>query len=159
MEPTFATTVGSFNNRHVKVFFKNGGGCEGRVVLWSDDRSVLLDDDSGNLLCIYNTKENVMMIKVMADKLQDKSVEPVAQSGVEPVDRQCSTVPIVTPVIEPPPPVLDHNEPDVNLRLQKLADLRRLQTTAFRNSIANKLKTFTPTQMMPAYYDQPNFTK
>jgi hypothetical protein len=162
-EPISAINVGNFNNRYVKVFFNNGAGCEGLVVLWSDDRSVLLDESSGNLLYIYNTKNNVMMVKVLAEKKTNgPTVEAVDHKRdvlAEPDDGVVIGAPPVTPFVEPDPPKLDYDEPDQNLRLKKLAKLKDMRTEAMKDQFSNRLKTFTPTQLMPAYYDTPNFTK
>ncbi|KKN70812.1 hypothetical protein LCGC14_0427040 [marine sediment metagenome] len=147
MEHMSAINVGSFNNKHIKVIFNNGMTCEGRVILWGDGRSVLIDEESGSLLYIYNTKENVMLVKVPDEKIKHPSPGPT----VEAVD-------VKRPPFTEQPTKLDY-ESDPNLRLKKLVALKDMQRTAMKDVFTKRLKTFTPTHAMPAYYDTPNFTK
>ncbi len=163
-EPISAINVGSFNNKHVLVFLKGGMTCEGKVVLWCDGRSVLMDESSGSLLYIYNTKDNVVLVKVLAEKKMEIEMNgPIPMNvgpTVEAIDYKANRAPAaVKPFTEPSPPELDRHEPDLGLRLKKLADLKSLRSQAIKDMYKKRLKTFTPTQMMPAYYDAPYFTK
>jgi sRNA-binding regulator protein Hfq len=49
-------------NNTVKVFFLNGAVIEGTVISWTDQQSVL-KTDSGAKILIYNTAQNVLMVK------------------------------------------------------------------------------------------------
>lgn len=152
-EPISAINVGNFKNKYIKAIFTNGMTCEGKVILWGDGRSVLLDVESNSLLYIYNTKENVMLVKVMAENFEAPKADfvelkPTVEAPTE-----------VTPYPVQPTLQLDHIETDPNLRLKKLVDLKKERDKAMRDVIANRLKTFTPTELLPPYYDSPNFKK
>lgn len=147
-EPISAINVGNFKNKHIKVIFTNGMTCEGKVILWGDGRSVLLDEVSESLLYIYNTKDNVMFVKVSAREHKEH-IEP--DVGLTPTE--------VTPYPIEEPLQLDHHEPDQNLRLRKLVDLKQERDQAMRDVVSNRLKTFTPSGLLPSYYDAPNFQK
>ena len=67
------------SNKYVKVFFNNGSSCEGKVISWSYEE-VVLTAENGNLLYLFNIKENVNMVKVFAhEKINDKhTVDAIA---------------------------------------------------------------------------------
>ncbi len=183
MERTSAISVENFRGRHVKVFFNNGAACEGTAVEWSDSHAVLLSKDSDNVLYIYNPKENIMMVKIMVEALPESAPNPAEAlyherpgwAHAEAVDykqeagRQdnphnpfppwTSQYPAEDDLVEPPPPKLDHHEPDPDLRLKKLADLKKQQADAIKDRFQRRIRTFSPTHLPIGHYGTPSFKK
>jgi len=181
MERTSAISVENFKGRHVKVFFNNGAACEGTAVEWSDSHAVLLSKDSDNVLYIYNPKENIMMVKVMVEVVPEPNPaealyhERPSWAQAEAVDYKqeahnslnpfppCAQAPSQYPaeddLVEPPPPKLDHHEPDPDLRLKKLADLKKQQADTIKERFQRRIRTFSPTQLPIGHYGTPSFKK
>ena len=164
MEHISATNADLLYNKYVKVFLKNGAGCEGRVLYWSDDQAVLVNDETGNELFLYSVKENVIMVKVYKDKSNYQSFqkthlpkyESLKGPSVEAVDYKAAVK--ATKIIEEPK-MENINELDPDLRIKKIADLRKLQAKYLQEQTRKRMKTFVPTHMTPGYYDSPDFTK
>jgi hypothetical protein len=114
--------------QHVKLFFRNGLVEEGRVVSWSDDKSVLKSLASDNLLIIQHTAHDVVAIKVFVyEKLAEQ--EESAPRSVY-IDKE----------LELPAP-----ERDMTLRALKLAELRKIRAHEERELAREMMTTFKPT--------------
>ncbi|MDP2685258.1 MAG: hypothetical protein Q8P20_09575 [bacterium] len=152
----------NFINKQAKIFFKNGISCEGVIQSWSDDCSVLLDGSSNSQLYIYNTKENVMMIKFANATEQAPIIaatsQPPTTAHIAPTVEAVNYKKSVTPFVEPPPPELIEPEPNIDFRLQKLAALRAIQLSAIKQDATRHLNSPIKAKTIN-YYEQPHFKK
>jgi len=115
--------------QHVKLFFRNGLVEEGRVVAWSDGKSVLKSLSSENLLIIQDTLHDIVAIKLFVYEHLEKEPEEAAPRSVY-IDKE----------LELPAP-----ERDMTLRALKLAELRKMRAHEEREAAREMMTTFRPT--------------
>ncbi len=99
----------------VSVYFKNGILEQGIVESWSDNKSVLKSVSGNSLIIIQKTLEDVMLVKI---EIKSKPIE---------FDDEIK---------------LEEPEPNQNLRVMKLAELRRQKIIEDRRLAREQLTTF-----------------
>lgn len=175
-----------YEQRRVKVFFKNGLTCEGKVMGWCTEEgstdACLQSLNGGDYLHLYNVLENVQMVRIFEETEGAASEQPIRssqpQKPAEPIPeprpvitkKVPKRVPVRAPkpvnepakkpaVVEPPAPELEQRITDQHLRLQKLAELRDIQKKALREQVSDHLTSAEMTDITKPVYETPNFTK
>ena len=170
----------SLQNKKVRVIFKNGMSVDGIVQEWSNDLSILKNEDNDNLLLIYETSSNVMMVQVIVKETKEewrkrradaldalqKQEDEVAYHDLDNELHQGASDYIVKEAqreainrIQPPDPeelILDHYEPDPTLRVQKLAELRKLQLQEHKAQLKQHIKTWKAGTVPQVKYTYPS---
>ena len=127
--------------QYVKVIFKNSTQLEGIVEYWQDQRAVLKSEDGNNLMIIMNPSEDVMAVKISLNVVDPVKAEAVA-SGLQSEFEEVRASP-------------SRDE----LRLLKLADLRKELNNQEKEIISGKLKSHTPSNIEKVSYGIPNLNK
>jgi sRNA-binding regulator protein Hfq len=132
MEPQ----VGQF----VRLFFRNGIQLEGIIEKWSNAESVLKPNNDENRLLIMQTKQDVMICKIIANHVAPEELPKKLNELVSQFQE----------VYEQP-----SND---DLRTKSLAQLKMAMNKQEKQIIANKLKQHTPSNITRVNYGNP-FTK
>lgn len=174
-----------YEQRHIKVFFKNGLTCEGKVMTWCSKEgqtdAVLQSIAGGDFLHLYDVKENVQMVRVFEENSELGPTQTATKQPQLPSEEVPTTQPIVTkqvprkvparapkpvnelpkkpPVVEPPVPELKQRVTDQTMRLKKLAELREMQQRGLKKQISDHLTSADMTDINKPTYEYPDFTK
>jgi hypothetical protein len=112
----------------VRVYFKSGLFEDGTVESWSDNKTVLKSPSGTSLIIIQNTLQDVLLVKV--DVGESKPIIEV------PIDDELK---------------LEEPEPNQNLRVMKLAELRKQKGIEERKLAREQLTTFRSTNCGGSY--------
>jgi len=126
------------SGQQVKIIFRNGHSAEGIVLHWGVDLWVLRGLINADQLLIYSPLETVQMVQI----LLSLAVEPQPPTPQR-KDLPRGSLELPGTISQPPVPRLSEPEPQLDLRNQKLAQLRQLQIQAHQEQIKNELRTFT----------------
>ena len=128
--------------QYVKLIFRNGTVAEGRVEEWSDKISVLVSGNDQCRLLIMNTAEDIMLVKIdMMTKTGNDMPTISAQKHLEELNEQFEE---------------EYDKPSTDeLRLKKLADLRKLMIEEEKKVVAAKLNEHTISNTNPVGYGNP----
>lgn len=149
----------SLQGKRVRVIFKNGMSVDGIVQEWSDSLSILKNEETENLLLIYETSSNVMMVHVIV-KENEEIVRPRIeneQGASDYIEEEARREAINR--IQPPDSeelILDHFEPDPTLRVQKLAELRKLQLQEHKKQLKQHIKAWRSGEVPQVKYTYPS---
>jgi sRNA-binding regulator protein Hfq len=127
--------------QHVKCFFRNGTLIEGIVEEWSNTGVSLCSISDQSLILILHPMEDLMMIKILADKsesLQSTEEPDQAPSLQDQIRTQLQNI---TPTEDP------------DLQKLSIAELKRLADQQDKQMITNKIR-----QHFPAGSQKPNYT-
>lgn len=126
--------------QYVQVIFRNETQLRGTIETWSDIKSVLILDDDNSCL-IMNTAQDVMIVKILP---KPKTQENLQQEMTQ-INTQFEQV---------------KAEPSANdLRLKKLADLKKMMIEQEKRIVAEKVKSHTITESFRPQYNYPSFMR
>jgi len=127
------------NGQFIKVIFRNGTTLEGFVKNWSDTKATLTSEDKTTSLIIMNVSEDVMLIKIMEPP---KTIKELENETIK-LEEEFEEVKAAPSADE--------------LRLQKLADLKKLMIEQDKKIVSEKVKTHTSEGPQPVQYKYPSF--
>lgn len=161
-------------DKKVRVIFKNGMSVDGVVQEWSNDLSILKNEENDNLLMIYETSSNVMMVQVIVEETKEerqkrriKAIDALNAmddelSAYQEPDRRSSNYMYNNPTKSHPPDPdpkeleLEYYEPDPTLRAQKLAELRKLQLQEHKKQLGRHIKAWKAGGVAQTKYSYPS---
>lgn len=123
--------------QYVKVVFQNSMAMEGIIDSWSDEKSLLIASDGKSSCLIMNTKKDVMLVKI-TEKLptHNELVKEATQ-----LEQQFEQV------------KLEPSSDD--LRIKKLANLKKMMIEQDRKIIAEKTRGHITTGQQAVQYGYP----
>lgn len=127
--------------QYVKIVFKNSTQLEGIVDSWSDKQSVLKSIEGDSLMIIFNTSEDVMAVKIILNFVKPSELHRRLSETKQEFEAVRET--------------LSNDE----LRIQKLADLRKMLIKQEKQIINQQIREHMPSQITEAKYGIPNFNK
>ena len=137
-------------DQKVKVFLKNGMSPEGTVISWKADEVRLRNDNDDCTLVIYEPKENIVMVKVWADRSKPPNKaerqEYREQVMVEFEDAFDSSPHYKIPDVDPEDmrnALIDFKSKHLE-NIDGLSKLRQAKINSERDQLAKKLKDFVP---------------
>ena len=113
--------------QHIKIFFRNGVIEEGLVQEWSNKQAVLKSLSTDNLLLIQDVAQDVMAVKIIVKRPQEKIKVYVDED------------------MEMPP------ERDINLHAKKLSELHRMRIANEQERARHLMTTFHNKGALPTY--------
>lgn len=125
--------------QYVKVVFKNGTQLEGLVESWTDKQSVLKSLDQTSIMLIFNTAEDILAVKIILNFTRPGQV----MANLTDIEKQFEEV---------------RQSPSTDeLRILKLAELRKLRNKEEQEIIKQRLQEHQPSQIGNTQYGIPNF--
>lgn len=174
-----------YDKKRVKVYFKNGFSCEGKVLLWEiepqDEKhqrehpngfGMLQSLQGQDVLHIYDLKKEVLMVRVFLEEGQEEQHVPQPKSEVkkpvsaQPVDykqevqqeAQQVSQKEHKPVSKQPTRQVPTQQELRMQKLQRLHELREKEKQAEKEAVSRKMKDVTLGGQRTKY-DNPSFTK
>lgn len=126
--------------KHIKCVFKNGTIIEGIVKEWTTGQVHLQSLNDESTMIILHPEDDIMLIKVLADK----SEESTEEKGAPPLKEE-----IVAKLEE------IRSEEDVDLQTKSIAELKQLVKTQEKQIITNKIKEHFPSAYVAS---KPNYS-
>lgn len=145
----------SLQDKKVRVIFKNGMSVDGIIQEWSNDLSILKNEDNDNLLLIYETSTNVMMVQVIVKETKEEWRKRRADA-IEALEQEAKAT--YSEIKDPNPKELELEcyEPDPTLRAQKLAELRKLQLQEHKKQLQQHIKAWRAGGVPQVKYTYPS---
>lgn len=115
--------------KHIRCVFKNGTIIEGIVKEWTTGSVQLQSLNDESIMIILHPEEDIMLIKVLADKPEESGEEKDALPLKEEIVAKLEEI---------------RAEEDTDLQGKSIAELRQLVKTQEKQIIANKIKEHFP---------------
>ena len=129
-------------NDYVRIFFRNGMQAEGNIIMWSSNRSSLALPDGKSTCIIMKTDEDIMMLQILNDISETKI--GLREHFNELEEQFENTVELPS---------------DDDLRLKKLADLKKMMIEQEKKIISEQLKDHTISTVQRPQYGTPDIFK
>lgn len=141
--------------QYVKVVFRNSTQAEGFVDSWENNSATLISEDARSKMIIMNISSDVMAIKISLEKEMPKKIsndegaaDLVQKSKIEDLEDSFEDVKVSSGINE-------------NLRIQSLANLKKMLISEERKEIQEKLRSHYPSTAttIGTYYGNPFIKK
>lgn len=129
--------------QHIKCIFKNGTIVEGIVKEWGINSSVILQSlTDQSLMIILHPKDDIMMIKIMAEQPEENLSEEIP----DPPDTEPE---IIQQQIRAKLKELERPMESLELQNKTIADLKKLAIEQDKQIMINKIKEHFPNSPHP----------
>jgi hypothetical protein len=122
--------------KHVKCVFKNGTVIEGIVIDWLVGQVQLQSLNDESIMIITHPEEDIMLIKILADKPSEKIESSALQEEIKEKLEEA------------------HSQEDSELQDKTITELKQLVRSQEKQIIANKIKEHFPSAYVP---HKPNY--
>ncbi len=128
--------------QYIKIFLRNGMQAEGIVSIWSDTKSVLALSDGKSDCLIMKTAEDVVMVQMLHDLSETKVGLREHMTELEEQFQDTYELPSAD-----------------QLRIQKMADLKKMMVEQEKKIITNKIVDHNISTIQRPQYGLPHIFK